>query len=1115
MDAWRDIRLRARDFHRQTLAAANGDRTSAALVKAALFIENLQLRYFAPGTVTGEGVYGFLDRPSLLVNVAQGQSLQDEVAVIAHELGHFRLHRDPRNEVTVRASVLGGDPIEGGPAKVDGYSPRERKEVQADIFAGEFLCPADWLREQIVDSGKRPSQIALELGLAPELVVNQAIRALLLPSLRAPKPETQQAHHTLDSGQLEAATWSTGPLLVDAGPGTGKTRTLVHRIRHLLDGGVGPSTILALTFSKKAAEEMRERPSTNDADAAIEMWVSTFHAFGRELITKWHNRIGRSDHMRILDDSGSLALLEENLLRLPLRHFQNLYEPAFELTYILKAISRCKDELITPEQYRAEAAAALSAAATPDQREAAEKAMEVAEVYEVYEDALCQADAVDFGDLIRLAIRLLKENPDVLAEVQGHFKHILIDEYQDVNFASACFLRTLCKAGSDVWVVADQRQSIYRFRGASPSNVVRFPAEFGGDQRALSTNYRSAAPVIRAFERFSGTMFAGRAAGGSWKAHRGNIGGAMITTAPTLAAEAAAMRDRIEDLKQQGIPYAEQAILARSHLTLSRVTGELEKLGVLLLYLGDVFERFEIRDLLSLVAMDAEFGGIGLVRVAQLPEYRATKADALTILRWAHRNKVPVFEALTRIPEIENLGDQGRAGLAKLGQHLAGFGPQTSPWKLLTTWLFERSNYLAPLLATADDTSARQKLIAIYQLLKVCSEHAGQGDPSRRRFLERVRRIEALNEERIYRTVASEASDMDAVRVLTIHASKGLEFGAVHLPVLATRYMPSTKQYARCPPPTTLPQLAMQTGDHDAEEECLFFVAMSRARDFLCISRAERYTAQNSSASKFLNPLSGVLSQRPSAATGAPPISPLTLDPQKRRDRYEEPEISVYLNCPARYRYEIIDGLKGGRDQAAYVRFHGCVYRTIGWLEAEHAQGRAVDAAGAAARLASEWAKDGPTGYGLEAYYRAAAEGMVSSMVSVITHKTGTYDREEWLVDVGGRTIAVTPDRVVLRPDGSVHVQRVRTGRRTKSEPSNRIYALLRRGAIARYPGRRIHIETFYPATGEAVPAEEGRDDKLLAEYGDALAAIERGEFPADPETRRCANCQCYFICGA
>lgn len=537
MDAWRDIRLKARECHAVALEAAKGDRRAGALLAAALARDDLQLDRYQAGTKAGEGVFGFLDRPALIINVLAGQRPEDEAVVIAHEIGHFKLHLDPRQEVTVLTPGLGGDLIDTGVAQVQGYSPRERKEVQADVFAGEFLCPSDWLRGELIGKGRRPSAVAEELGLPASLVMNQAVRALLLPPLRPPPPAAAHPPYALDPSQYEAATWNGGPLLVDAGPGTGKTRTLVHRIGHLLEQGASPASILALTFSNKAAEEMRERLSASNAQAAIEMWAGTFHAFGLELLSKYPDRIGRSMAMRILDETGQLALLEENLERLPLRHFQNLYDPAFDLTHILRAISRCKDEMISPEAYRAEAEAALQSA-SGDARETAEKAIEVAGVYEIYEEALRLADAVDFGDLVVLSAQLLESNADIRQEAQTRFEHLLVDEFQDVNLASARLLRALCKPGADVWVVADQRQSIYRFRGAEPSNVSRFPEEFDGARRSLAYNYRSGAPVVRAFETFANRMETIRGAG-SWTANRGDVGSVSMTVAPTLAAEAA------------------------------------------------------------------------------------------------------------------------------------------------------------------------------------------------------------------------------------------------------------------------------------------------------------------------------------------------------------------------------------------------------------------------------------------------------------------------------------------------------------------------------------------------------------------------------------------------
>lgn len=1033
--------------------------------------------------------------------------------VIAHEIGHFTLHSDPNNEVTVVAAELGGDPVDSGAAKVEGYSPRERKEVQADVFAGEFLCPADWLRGEILSKGKKPAQVASDLGLPPNLVLHQAIRALLLPPLREAESAANTAATTLDESQLEAATWDQGPLLVDAGPGTGKTRTLVHRIGRILENNATPAAILALTFSNKAAEEMRARLSASHQDAAIEMWVGTFHAFGMELITKWAPRVGRSANVRILDEEGSLALLEANLARLPLKHYHNLYEPAFELVHVLRAISRCKDELISPDAYLAAARTALRDAGASE-RENAERAVEIGEIYKVYQDALDDADAVDFGDLVMMAVRLLDENEDIQRECRARFRHVLVDEYQDVNFASARLLLSIAGDSRDVWVVADQRQSIYRFRGAKPSNVSQFAGEFSGARRSLSTNYRSGGPVVRAFGSFSGRMSSDREAAATWNADRGELGEVSLTTAPTVAGEAAAIRDQIERLKAQGIGYRDQVILARSHLTLSRITKVLEYLNVPLLYLGDLFERPEIRDLLSLVSIDAEMGGLGLVRVAQFEEYGVSKGDALKVIAWADANETTIFGALARVGEIEGLSDQGRSGLLKLSEHLEGLSPSTTPWTLLTTYLFERSKFLLPIIQK-NSAEGQQQLIAIYQLLKVCGEAFGAREGTRKGFLARIRRIEALNQDHAYRIISSEASDFDAVRVMTLHGSKGLEFRAVHLPAIATRYMPAKRQWDRCPPPALLAHLAMQEDDHHAEEECLFFVGLSRARDFLSLSRAERYTQTNASASKFLTTIAGHVRTR-QANDLVIASKPLILAPPPARMVYEERELDLYLRCPARYRYEYIDDLSGRSDGSAYLAFHRCIRRTMEWLDEEATAGRMPSSDAACAELARQWERHGPRGHGFESYYRSTADVTVSALARLHARETGQYDRDEWTVTLDGKQISVTPDRVIVQADGTVLVQRIKIGRKTKSEGEHRIYALLRRGASVRYPGRPISVETYYPGLDESVPCQPKDDGKLLKQYSDAIRSIERGAFAVEPdEPRYCPNCPAYFICGA
>ncbi len=531
-----------------------------------------------------------------------------------------------------------------------------------------------------------------------------------------------------------------------------------------------------------------------------------------------------------------------------------------------------------------------------------------------------------------------------------------------------------------------------------------------------------------------------------------------------------------------------------------------------LLYLGDLFERDEIRDLLSLAAIDAELGGIGLVRVATLPQYGAARSDALAVIRWARVSGVSVIEALGRIAEIEGLSDRGCTGLTRLGKDLAGLA-HASPWVLLTAWLFERSDYLQPLVH-ATDIRSRQKLIAIYHLLKVCAEQMALGDRSRKGFLDRIRHIEVLNQDTPYRAVASEASDIDAVRVMTIHGSKGLEFRAVHLPALATRYLPTIRQSTRCPPPLSLRHLTVRPADHNAEEECLFFVALSRARDYLSLSRAARYTRQNANKSKFLAAIERLLPTTQYSGSGAAFLDPLTLYPPVAQSRYDERHISLYMQCPARYRYEVLERLQGSRDESPYIQFHRCVYLTVHWLEQQREEGRSADQAAALTTLAARWSECGPVGHPFEVFYRKAAESMVIAIVTAMTTEAGQYARQEWAVQVGDRHVVLKPDRVLLPPDGSIHVQRIRTGRETKSESEKPIYALLRRGATASYLGRHVIVETFYLATGNTTTVAGRRDERSLEQYAEAIDGIERGAFESTPEDpRMCPECQCYFMC--
>lgn len=1116
MDAWRGIRVIARRVHADAAARAV-DGTASALVAAALELADLEVDTLEPGAVYGPEVVGVLERGDGFVRLAAGLDAGWRTVVTAHEIGHFHLHDEHQSLVRTAEPGFGGQAFETGVERVVAYSPRERRETQADVFAQEFLLPADLLRQRLVRDRQTPSQIAGEVGLPLPFVTMQAIRALLLP----PLPELDAIGEPppaipLDPDQRAAAEWDERPLILDAGPGTGKTRTLVGRIEYLLGIGVQPWEILALTFSNKAAAEMRERVERLDAAAAAQMWIGTFHAFGLEILRLYAAQAGLRADFDVLDEAHGLGLLEDILPDLKLRHFQNLWDPTLELRPILRAISRAKDEMVGPAAYLAAAQAALAAAETQEAVEAAEKAVEVGGVYTAYQEGLDARGAVDFGDLVGKAARVLADHARVRATVRDRHRWILVDEYQDVNAAGTALLDQIAVDGRRVWAVADPRQSIYRFRGAAPANAAGFASRYlDGQSRSLTTNYRSGEPVVKLFEHYGRDIAAAPKPPVEWHPHRGAVGYVDHLQAEDLRSEAYAVRDQIERFKAEEIPYDRQAILARTHLCLARFGRLLQEFDVPILYLGDLFERPEIRDLLSVVSLGADADAAGLIRVAQLPEYGATRADALVAIREADAAREDILAVCARAEAIEGFTDAGRAGLIRLAGQLTGVNRGTTAWRMLVGYLFEGSGYLRRFV---DDPSVRsqQCLVAIYQLLKFAREHADAtgGRGGRRAFLERIRRIERFDDDRAFRVVPPEADGIPAVRMMTVHAAKGLEFAAVHLPQVATRYVPGKRQSVRCPAPPGMEHLAIGPTDHDAEEECLFFVALSRARDVLSITSAKRYTAKATcNPSKYLKGLGARLPKPRPAPTVAPGTRPVEVVAVVPVDAHDGRDLLIWTKCPARYRYEVLDDLGDRSAAGAYLAFHRCVRVTIDWISAQQAGGVAVDPAAARQRLTEVWAERGPVDHGFEPVYRAAAETMVENAVALLDDGGRAVDRQ-WHAATAGGTIGVRADRVVERPDGSIIAQVYRTGRKSKSETEKAIWELLGEALRQAHPDRTVRLQAVYPATPEAVDIDPDQGGAGLAAYADAIAGIEAGRFPPTP-SGDCPTCRFYFVCTA
>lgn len=1135
MNKWEHVRKAAREFRKQVcetngLAIYTG--SAAELVRFAAEVLDLETKGLPSQHPLLQGALARFEDGTIYFR----NDVEDWLAAYyqVHEIGHVVLRHGGRQCTEAAINPEASETkIPFGVHRVEGYGPQERIEGEANIFAGEFLLPREVLQEWFIADGLKAGEIAERTGMGIEMVCHQLAFALLTPEIPDRKPaEDEETELALNDSQKAAAHLAKGPQLVDAGPGTGKTRTLVGRALHLLASGVSAENILVLTFSNKATEELRNRLHRFAPDSAGSLTIETFHSFGLELLRKYGTRIGLPEKLGVIDPVEAILLLERALPDFDLDYYQYLPEPSRYLPDIARAISRAKDENAGPERYLELATRQREKAVTEEEIEKAEKAIEVAHVYRVYEEKLADQKVVDLGDLIYRSIALLSQHEDARVDVRGRYKHVLVDEYQDVNRASGLLLKEIVGDGRNLWAVGDLRQSIHRWRGATTANIRRFKDDFpqAKDPISLAKNYRSRRGIIELFSTFAPQMGAvkGREFGG-WEIHNEDNGEPSVRfhAASDPEAEAMGIASEIQALHEEGIGYREQAVICRTHTGMARVARVLAKAEIPVLYMGDLFERPEVRDLLSVLALAAGPDGGGLVRVARFPEYKIPFDDILTFIKACRERSAPFPDALMNADEIDGIGREGRTMLKLISDHLGDLTHGRSAWKCLTRYLFERSNYLRPLLADSS-AAGQQRLLAIYQFLQFvhsridAPELDAASDP-KRELLRYIRRLEIFGDEKQLREPDEWASAIDAVRIMTIHASKGLEFRAVFLPGLSKGNIPFPKRYDPCPPPD---RLISETDPNwrDEEEECLFFVAMSRACEWLYLSRPLTKSGKNSNPSQFLEQISDALpSVSSTEATWADKPEAEGFDgftlPQAVSDvPYRPNQLELYNKCPLSYFYQYVLGLSAKREDTAYQQFHRAVYRTVDKLKQTWDAGEDLTEELAQSTFHTEWVEKGPTDHFLVDLYEASARKMVSNAVDRMRSSDRTILTGYELDRTGGK-IRLDFDLAEAGKDGKgpLVIQRFKTGRPTKSEGDKDIYALLLTAAQELGDGTDSRVETLYLRDNMAVPVSmtEKVIGNRLAKYDGAMKNITDGHFSPIENEYECPRCPHYFICPA
>lgn len=622
----------------------------------------------------------------------------------------------------------------------------------------------------------------------------------------------------LNAQQRNAVEYIDGPELVIAGAGSGKTRVLTYKIVHLLANGYEPWRIMALTFTNKAAREMRERiMSLSGADVSQKLWMGTFHSIFARILRRHADRIGYSSNYTIYDTNDSKSLIKVIIRDMGLD--EKLYKPAV----VANAISNAKNALISPEQY----------AADGDLKEADRRAKKplISNIYKAYRNRCQVSDAMDFDDLLFNTYRLLRENDDLCRHYQEYFRYILVDEYQDTNYAQHMIVTLLCGEAQNLCVVGDDAQSIYSFRGANIRNIINLKRAYPRLQMfKLEQNYRSSENIINA----AGSLIAKNTVQIPKNVFSTNGAGSRIELVKSYSdyEESYLVANRISQLKiSTGDSYEEFAVLYRTNAQ-SRVLEEsLRKRNIpYRIYGGQSFyQRKEVKDAvsyfrLSLNPNDDE----ALRRVINIPTRGIGETTVKKLTSAAIEHRVSIWTVLTNA-EKYNLG-VNKGTLAKLemfADKIYSFiklNEAGNPVDEVVSAIFTSVGLISMYMSdnTPESISKRENLQELLNSAADFVEQRMEQDNS-----EQCTMADFLSEISLATDVDTEdedGGDAEKVTLMTIHAAKGLEFGNVFVVGVEEDLLPSA--------------MSKDSQAEVEEERRLLYVAITRAKRFCMLSYA-------------------------------------------------------------------------------------------------------------------------------------------------------------------------------------------------------------------------------------------------------------------------------------
>jgi superfamily I DNA/RNA helicase len=777
---------------------------------------------------------------------------------------------------------------DGAPA-VARYNPHSREEAEANAFAAEFLCASrEVLQQWLQNPGADSVSLAQHLGVPVYVVHAQLAEALYWTTVGEDADASEKSARAVadDPSQRQAAECTGRPVLVQAGPGTGKTATLIRRIAYLLETcGAAPEALLVLTFSNDAAEELRERVAVCFGEAtAARLEINTFHGFGVAFLHHHGQFLQLDADAAILDEAGQEELVTSLLGKVGCARIITLHDPQETVQEVVRHIGYLKDRLYTPEQY----ATALALWHPPaDQQQHYEAAHEFLAVFRAYEAAKAARQGVDFADLIALPLRILEAHSALVEQYRKKYRWVMVDEYQDVSRAVAALLRQLCGPDNPPWVVGDTRQAIYRFRGAAPENVEQFAHDFPGARVfTLDTNYRSCAEIVQAANQLAILMETPAPAGTNnrerWVAGAGQtaLGAPVITVARAASdqAEHAGIAAHIATWLGMGVPARDIAVLARRNIDVRNIALALGKKGIRAITAGLATPEGVAGDLAAIATL-VDQPRAALPRLAFA--LGRGRFDVQTINAVVKRVLETLDSDGTFAHDGYGEGDSLAVEMRRVSHALQSKRGSGDAFTMMCTLLFDASAYLRRLLEQPAGAEYSAIASGVHNAQRQTTD-PGQENAhqlavrSTEQWLALGELITSLSRAAGYRFVHPEAAPQvsrrgfgqyfraslcsrspcllppkptaDAVRVMTCHAAKGLEFPCV---IVAGQTLAQAPQaYPWLSPGLTPP------GEADARQaDALFFVGVTRAQRTLLVTYATSAGGMARSRARQATPL--------------------------------------------------------------------------------------------------------------------------------------------------------------------------------------------------------------------------------------------------------------------